>query len=126
MSEPSAKGTQPDATAAPEPPEEPPGVRAGELGRGRLADHDGAGSFQPLDNDRATLGHPVFEQPGTACRHLAPGRREILYRKRDAFERARIAGRQPLFGGFCRRECFLGVGETKAVEGWVDLGYALE
>ena len=28
MSEPSARGTQPAATAAPEPPDEPPGVRA--------------------------------------------------------------------------------------------------
>ena len=29
MSVPSASGTQPDATAAPDPPDEPPGVRSG-------------------------------------------------------------------------------------------------
>ncbi len=70
------------------------------------------------------VGHPVFKQPGAARRQLAPGRREILDRERDAFERARLAGPQPLFGGLCRRERFLGTGEAKAIEGWVDLVYA--
>lgn len=40
MSDPSASGTQPEATAAPEPPEEPPGVRAGSHGL-RVMPHSG-------------------------------------------------------------------------------------
>ena len=40
MSEPSANGTQPDATAAPEPPDEPPGVRSGSHGL-RVTPHSG-------------------------------------------------------------------------------------
>ncbi len=40
MSEPSASGTQPVATAAPEPPEEPPGERAGSQGL-RVMPHKG-------------------------------------------------------------------------------------
>ena len=40
MSEPSASGTQPEATAAPEPPEDPPGERSGFHGL-RVMPHSG-------------------------------------------------------------------------------------
>ncbi len=40
MSDPSASGTQPDATAAPLPPDEPPGVRSRSWGL-RVTPHSG-------------------------------------------------------------------------------------
>ena len=94
-------------------------ARGGEFRCRCFADHDSAGSLQPFDDYRVPVGHPVLQQARTAGCYLAPGRREVLDRNRNALERTRLARDQPLFGSLCLFQGFLGKGETETVEGFV-------
>ena len=106
VSEPSASGTNPAATAAADPPEEPPGTRLGSqglrvgpkarvLGRGAhgelvevgLADHDRPGRPQALDHGGVVGGAPALEDPRRAGRRDAPGAQVVLQGDRHAGQR---------------------------------------
>ena len=109
MSEPSARATQPDATAARaaarraagragevvgvagRAPQRAVGLqRVGELGRRRLPDDDGAGPAQRGDDVGVALGHPALEGE-RAERGDVPGRRRgVLDGHGDAVERSEV------------------------------------
>ena len=106
-SEPSAKGSMPQATATAAPPEEPPqvfdevvgiarraedrveGLRADrELRRVGLADGDRAGRPQPLDDGVVLRRHVVAVDRRAEGGADALGRHDVLVRDRQAGERA--------------------------------------
>ena len=66
MSVPSAIGTQPEATAAPAPPEEPPGVRAGFHGL-RVMPHSGE-SVKPEVANSGVVVLPTMIAPAASSR----------------------------------------------------------
>ena len=110
VSEPSASGTKPPPTAAPEPPEEPPVMRveivrivrgavvdvlAGEIvgifAHVERADEHGAGRFQPLDQRRvACRRRQLAIDLGTGKRRQAGDVEQILHRERYAGERPEL------------------------------------
>jgi hypothetical protein len=140
MSEPSARGTHPAATAAAEPPDEPPGVRSGFHGlrvmpqsglsvagirelRGRgLADHDRPGAQKVLHDQGVEVGHPLLVCVGAKGRALAPGRREVLDRDRDPVQRSGLRSVPDRALGLTRAlPRFVRVDEAEAVQDRVDL-----
>jgi hypothetical protein len=93
---PSASGTQPAATAAAEPEEEPPGLHEGELGGHRLAEHEPAGAAQPLDHDRVALRSLPLEDRRAHLGRQIGGRDDVLHADRHTVERAELrAARAP-------------------------------
>ena len=119
MSEPSASGTIPDASAQAAPPLEPPGgpgrvdrveggaedrvegVRAGgELRHVGLADHHDARTADPLDDQLVGAGHVVGVQRRAVRRAPAGHRVGVLERERQPVQRAHRGTRgQRLVGG---------------------------
>ena len=108
VSEPSASGVMPAATATAEPPLDPPGMRSsgpriprraerGVLGRRShrelvavgLADDDRAGRFEPLDDRRVVRRHERLED-------LRRGRRPDTSRADVVLERDGHAGQRPI------------------------------
>ncbi len=109
VSEPRLSGANPAATAAADPPDDPPGTRrvssgfrvgpeGGVLGARphrelvevRLADHDRSGLAQAGDDGGVVRRLPVAEDLRRTRRRDAAGAHVVLQRDRDAGQRARI------------------------------------
>ena len=130
-----ATGTMPAATAAADPPDEPPGVRS-EVPRvvggpepGGLGDgHDpGLGHVRPADDDHprvlqapdlegVVVGRVVAEQPRPEGQGRALHRHLGLDRHRHAGERPRVAGLDRIGGGQRLFGVHVGEGVDVAVE----------
>ena len=112
MSVPSASAANPAATAAALPPTDPPGTRVvscglrvgpnaefsvrrahGELVEVGLADDDGAGGAQPLDDGGVVRRPPALEDLRRARRRDAPRAQVVLQRDGHAGERAGVVAR---------------------------------
>ena len=120
VSVPIAQGASRPATAAAQPPEEPPGTRsrvpgvqdravAGVLVRGahrelvhvRLAEHARAGLAQLADGGRRVGRAVALEDPRAGRGRDALGAEDVLDRDRDAAERASPSRRRPVPRSAC-------------------------
>ena len=143
-SEASAPPTRPAATAAAEPPLEPPGVRLRshglrvapnvgvsvngddlELGHVGLADDHRAGGAQPAD-DLGVLARGLAVGVGAVRGDLAGDVGVVLDRDRDAEQRARVAAAAAAVGLVGLDQRALGEDDAEGVERGVEAGDALE
>ncbi len=136
MSDPSASGTQPEATAAPDPPEEPPGVRSAFQGfrviphRGLSVKLEYANSgvvvlptmIAPAPSSFSTrsgalLGDVVLERVRAHRCPLPLRRGEVLDRDRDAVQRPERPAASCLGLGLSRQlQSLFGIDEAKTVQ----------
>jgi hypothetical protein len=82
------------------------------LGRVGLADDDRTGGAQPRDLCRVVRREGVAEQPRAVAGRQAGNVLEVLDPERDALERTRITGVDPVLGDARRRVQLVGVTAT--------------
>jgi hypothetical protein len=95
------------------------GLRAGaELGRVGLADDDGPGGAQALDEQAVAVGHVVAVDGRAERGAQTGGERQVLHRQRQPVQRpGRVAARQRGIGARSPRERALAVERADRVQG---------